>query len=234
MATREIKLASYTSRIDLLMKHVSNKKTLHLGCSSGRYIKARLERGSLLHQRLEDVSSDLHGIDLDGESLVTMRELGYDNLYEGNVEHLDQVGLSEKFDVVLAGDLLEHITCPGAMLNGIKPLLADSGRAIISTNNAFGLNYQLRRWTGSFKEHFEHVCFFSPETLLHLFERHGYRVVEMHGAYTEPPYTLTQKLKFMIGAPLYKIFPILAGTLVVIAEKAPISISKSNTDQSPS
>ena len=50
-----------------------------------------------------------------------------------------------------------------------------------------------------------------------MLERHGYTVVEMHGAYTEPPYTLPQKLKFMIGAPLYRIFPILAGTLIVVA-----------------
>lgn len=221
MGTPEIELTSYTSRMEFLLKHSENKKVLHLGCSSGRYIQDRLERGSLLHTSLSDTASKLSGIDLDGESLVVMREkLGHTDLYQGDVEKLDDVSLDETFDIVLAGDLLEHITCPGAMLNGIKRFLNDNGTVIISTNNAFGLNYQLRRWSGNFKEHFEHVCFFSPETLLHLFERHGYKVVEMHGAYTEPPYTLAKKIKFMLGAPLYRKFPILAGTLIIVAQAA--------------
>ena len=219
MPSPEISLASYTSRMELLLNQCRDKNVLHLGCSSGRYIEARLKRGSLLHERIHDVARRLSGIDLDAESLVVMKEkLGYNNLYEGNVENLEELELDEKFDIVLAGDLLEHITKPGSMLEGIKGLLDNNGKVIISTNNAFGLNYQIRRWTGNFKEHFEHVCFFSPETLLHLFNRHGYKVIEMHGAFTEPPYTLTQKIKFAVGSPIYKLFPVLAGTLVVIAE----------------
>ena len=214
----EIKLESYSSRIDLLLRHCKERDVLHLGCSSGRYIEARIERGSLLHSTLHGVAKALAGIDLDADSLRVMNErLGYGNLFHGDVEQLEKVPLNKRFDVVLAGDLLEHITCPGSMLEGIKRFLRQDGKVIISTNNAFGLNYQIRRWTGSFKEHFEHVCFFSPETLLHLFERHGYTIVEMHGAYTEPPYTFSQKVKFMLGMPLYKLFPILAGTIVVVA-----------------
>jgi len=218
MQQPEIKLDGYINRMEHLLDECKNRKVLHLGCSSGSHIQARIERGSLLHTALYGVSSTLYGLDLDNESLDVMRQvLGYNNLYEGNVETLEQVGIRTKFDVVLAGDLLEHITRPGAMLDGIKSLLNDSGKIIISTNNAFGLNYQLRRWTGNFVEHFEHVCFFSPETLLHLFDRHGYKIKKMYGAYTEPPYTLGQKLKFMVGAPLYKVFPVLAGTLIVVA-----------------
>lgn len=218
MKKTEIKLRSYTSRIDFLIKQCIGKNVLHLGCSSGKYIEDRLKRGSLLHERIIKVAYKLSGLDIDEESLSVMREkLGYDNLYQGNVENLDDVNIDEQFDIVLAGDLLEHITRPGSMLEGAKRLLAPEGKFIVSTNNAFGLNYQIRRWSGTFKEHFEHVCFFSPETLLHLFERHGYAVTEMHGAYTEPPYSLIQKLKFSLGMPLYKIFPVLAGTLIVVA-----------------
>ncbi len=215
----EIQLDGYINRLKYFLDTCSDKKVLHLGCSSGQHIRARIERGSLLHSKLNNVASVLHGLDLDEDSLKVMSdEYGIQHLHHGNAEKLEEADINEKFDIVLAGDLLEHLTCPGAMLEGIKPLLLNTGRVVISTNNAFGLNYQIRRWTGNFIEHFEHVCFFSPETLLHLFERHGYKIIKMYGAYTEPPYTLSQKLKFTFGAPLYKIFPVLAGTLVVIAE----------------
>ena len=191
---------------------------LHLGCSSGSFLQERLDRGSLLHENLHKVARELYGIDLDAESLEVMRqELGYENIFEGDVQNLDAVPINRKFDIVLAGDLLEHITCPGAMLEGVKRLLQHNGRFVISTVNAFGLHFQLKRWLGRYVEHFEHVCFYSPETLLNLFDRHGYKVAVLYGAYTEPPYTIGQKIKFAIGAPLFRIFPVLAGTLIVVA-----------------
>ncbi len=171
-----------------------------------------------MHDNLNKVTTELYGIDLDADSLKIMKdELGFDNLYVGDVQKLESVNLNKEFDIVLAGDLLEHITCPGAMLDGVKRFLKPDGKLVISTVNAFGLHFQIRRWLGRYVEHFEHVCFYSPETLVNLFERHGYVVEDMYGAYTEPPYTLGKKLKFTIGMPLFKLFPVLAGTLIVIA-----------------
>ncbi len=191
---------------------------LHLGCSSGQFIQHRVQRGSLLHAVLHEEARDLYGIDLDHQSLVLMREqMGFQNLYQGNVERLDEVSLEESFDVVLAGDLLEHLTCPGALLTGIKRFLQPGGRFVLSTVNAFGLHFQLRRWLGQYTEHPEHVCFFSPETIVHLLERHGYEVQEMHGSYTEPPRTWRRKIEFAIGGPLFKLAPVLAGTLIAVA-----------------
>jgi 2-polyprenyl-3-methyl-5-hydroxy-6-metoxy-1,4-benzoquinol methylase len=211
----------YISRIDFLRERCRGKTVLSLGCSSGRFIEDHLRSNTHLHNILHEVSSDLYGVDLDEESLVLMRErLGFKNLYPGNVEHLENVPIQKKFDIVVAGDLLEHITCPGAMLNGIKRFLHERGELIISTNNAFGLHYQIKRWLGRYREHFEHVAFFSPETLLHLFERHGYRVDRIYGAYTRPPHTFRQRVLFTFGSPLFRMAPVLAGTLVVVAKPA--------------
>lgn len=214
----KLKLNRYVSRIEYLRQICRGKRVLHLGCSSGRYVEDRLDRGSLLHAILHEEAKELYGIDLNPESLVLMRDqLGFQNVYEGNAERLDEWNVDELFDVVLAGDLLEHLTCPGAMCKGVRRFLRDGGQFVVSTNNAFGLHYQLRRWTGSYTEHVEHVCFFSPETLVHLLERHGYRVQEMHGGYTEPPHSWKQKIMFAIGSPLFKLMPVLAGTLIVVA-----------------
>ena len=177
----------------------------------------RIQRGTFLHKVLAESANELSGLDIDHESIHAMREIGFSNLHEGNAEKLEDSGITDKFDIVIAGDLLEHITCPGAMLNGVSGLLNDGGKFIISTNNAFGLHYQIKRWLGRYTEHFEHVCFYSPETLAHLFERHDYTVLEIYGAYTVPPHTFMDKVLFFIGSPLFRLFPVLAGTLVVVA-----------------
>ncbi|MBA4390984.1 MAG: hypothetical protein C0399_08600 [Syntrophus sp. (in: bacteria)] len=215
-----IPIKHYISRIEFFQDRLQGKKVLHLGCSAGRYIADRIKRNSLIHSLIGKVSTELYGIDIDEPSLETMRdELGFQNLFVCDAEKLDQININKKFDIVLAGDLLEHLSCPGAMLEGSKRFLEKNGQIIISTNNAFGIHFQVKRWMGRYKEHVEHVCFFSPETLVNLFERHGYKVIEMYGAYTEPPWTLKQKIIFNIGKPILKIAPQLAGTLIVVGVK---------------
>jgi 2-polyprenyl-3-methyl-5-hydroxy-6-metoxy-1,4-benzoquinol methylase len=77
---------------------------------------------------------------------------------EGNVEHLeDMVPELRGFDVVVAGDIIEHLSNPGLMLDGIRSRLATNGRVIISTPNAFGVASWLRVLTGRFKEGAQHV-----------------------------------------------------------------------------
>lgn len=217
MGTSKSHITKYVSRMEYFTNWCKDKKVLHLGCSSGTYMHDRIQRGTFLHGILNDSAQSLAGLDIDSESLAAMKELGFSDLYEGNAEKLEASDIKEKYDTVIAGDLLEHITCPGGMLDGVKTLLKENGKFIISTNNAFGLHYQIKRWIGRYKEHFEHVCFYSPETLVHLFERHNYTILELYGAYTVPPHTLSDKILFTIGSPLFKLFPVLAGTLVVVA-----------------
>ena len=212
-------MKSYVDRMKMFREVCTGGKILHLGCSSGKFIEERIRRGDLLHGELAKVASELHGLDLDSESISALRRMGFGNLWEGNAENLGQVGLPKAhFDVVVAGDLLEHITNPGGMLDGIKPLLGKGGVLLLSTNNAFGINYQVRRWLGMYSEHPEHVVFYSPETLVHTFERHGYVVKTLYGAFTVPPYTALKKVLFFLGSPLLRMFPVLAGTLVLVAQ----------------
>ena len=210
----------YLSRIDFFKKISRGKTVLHLGCSSGRFIEDRIKRGDLLHEILNSEAAELFGVDIHEVSVQLLRKLGYKNIFVGNVELLDDLDMNREFDIVIAGDLLEHITRPGAMLDGVKRFINRSGKFIVSTNNAFGIHYQIKRWLGVYKEHHEHVCFYSPETLRNLFERHGYTILEMYGAFTTPPHSARQKLIFALASPIFRFLPVLAGTLIVVATPA--------------
>jgi 2-polyprenyl-3-methyl-5-hydroxy-6-metoxy-1,4-benzoquinol methylase len=74
------------------------------------------------------------------------------NILVGDVEKLEAVPVHGPFDVVVAGDIIEHITNPGAMLEGLKRLLTLSTRIIITTPHAFGLPNYLRYMAGCFSE----------------------------------------------------------------------------------
>ena len=89
----------YISRVDYLREQCRGKTVLHLGCSSGRYLADRLQRGTLLHATLCEVAKEVCGLDIDAESLAEMRQLGFDNLIQGNAEKLDELTFEKKFDV---------------------------------------------------------------------------------------------------------------------------------------
>ena len=117
----------YISRIEYLRERCRGRRVLHLGCSSGQFLQDRLKRNSLLHSILAEEAGELYGVDLDETSLETMRAMGFHRLYHGDAERLDDLDLEKTFDVVVAGDLLEHITRPGAMLDGVKRFLEEAG-----------------------------------------------------------------------------------------------------------
>src|SRR6266545_3648435 len=112
-----VKLEAYISRVARFAEWCEGKSVLHLGCSSGRFIEDRLARGDLLHENLRKRAARLVGVDLDKDSLIRMAALGYQDLHHGNAERLDEAGIDEKFEIIVAGDLLEHITRPGDMLD---------------------------------------------------------------------------------------------------------------------
>ncbi len=107
---------------------------------------------------------------------------------------------SEKFDVVMALELVEHIPDLGQFLNEIKQYLSEDGILIISTPNAFGfqsvkeefsrrLNAIIKRRSNSGYvsmvnsvpydpvTHLGHVNLFSPRTLFTLLKSQGFEVV---------------------------------------------------------
>jgi len=86
------------------------------------------------------------------------RNLGiFDSVVHGDVERLDELPVDQKFDTVIAGDIIEHLSNPGQMLAGIKRFCGSDTRVIITTPNAFGAPNYLRYSAGRFREGAEHV-----------------------------------------------------------------------------
>ena len=84
--------------------------------------------------------------------------------------------LDEKFDVIVAGEMIEHLSNPGLFLKGIQRFMSKDTKLLITTINAYmGMRfwiYGLRGQGGSFEPvHQDHVAYYSYSTLSLLIER---------------------------------------------------------------
>jgi SAM-dependent methyltransferase len=99
------------------------------------------------------------------------------------MERLDEVPLSETFDVIIAGEIIEHLSNAGLFLQGIKRFMNPETRLVITTVNAYcGMRfaiYGLRGKRGRNEPvHPEHVAYYSYKTLSLILEREYLDVTE--------------------------------------------------------
>jgi len=168
-------------RIDFLLDACRDKSVLHLGCTNYPYTEEAIEGGDFLHFELEKVAKQVTGLDSDAASLEMLTTRGSENLVTGDLENLSASDLDETFDVVLAGEVIEHLSNPGLFLNGVKRFMDSSTRLIVTTVNAYAgvrfFRYGLRGKRGRVEPvHPDHVAYYSYATLKLLIERHDLRV----------------------------------------------------------
>ena len=171
-------------RVDYLLDACRGRRVLHLGCTNWPYTDAALGDGSLLHLRLREVASELHGLDADAEGLRRLADRGITHLHQGDLEALDRVPLDAAFDVIVAGEIIEHLANPGRFLAGVRRLMRPGTSLVITTVNAYcGFRMALYglRGRGGRQEpvHPDHVAYYSYATLTHLVERAGLAVDEV-------------------------------------------------------
>ena len=168
-------------RLEFIKRVSSGKRVLHLGCTNWPYTLEAIDAGTLLHKDLAGVSSELYGFDYDQEGIDVLASKGYENLYRADLENLDEVALDMKFDVIIAGEMIEHLNNPGRFLHGIKRFMNSGTRLVITTINAYSgmrfLVYGLRGRGGNLEPvHPDHVAYYSYSTLKLILERHGFVV----------------------------------------------------------
>jgi SAM-dependent methyltransferase len=168
-------------RLDFIKRISAGKSVLHLGCTNWPYTLQAIDVGTLLHKDLAEVSRELYGFDFDQEGIDVLASKGFDNLYRADLQKLSDVQLEKKFDVIIAGEMIEHLNNPGEFLSGIKRFMNRDTQLVITTINAYsGMRffvYGLRGQRGSLEPvHPDHVAYYSYSTLKLLVERHGFEL----------------------------------------------------------
>jgi 2-polyprenyl-3-methyl-5-hydroxy-6-metoxy-1,4-benzoquinol methylase len=152
-----------------------NKRVLELGCSTGFFSKLMADRGCAVT-----------GVEYDSEAAqqakrfcatIAVRDLNCAGW---------QSGIDGPFDIILMGDVLEHLLAPERILADCRGLLSSGGCIIVSLPNVAHwrnrIGLLLGRW--NYKElgtlDRTHVKFFTLATSRKLLETAGYEIEKFH------------------------------------------------------
>lgn len=137
-------------RIPLFRQAIgTGKRVLDLGCRSGALTRHLLE------------GNEVVGLDVDRAALAKAAELGIEPVAADVEEPLPFPDGS--FDAVVAGELLEHLRFPDALVAEIRRVLRPRGVLVGSVPNAFRVQSRLRFLLGKQPEEDPtHLHLFSP------------------------------------------------------------------------
>lgn len=172
-------------RVEFIKNACRDQTVLHLGCTNYPYTSEAIENDMLLHPQLGRVSREIYGFDFDQRGIQLLEQAGAKNLYRADLENLGEVELEKTFDVIIAGEMIEHLNNPGLFLHGIKRFMNPATWLIITTVNAYcGMRffqYGLRGRGGRAEPvHPDHVAYYSYQTLSLLLERAELEMAEFY------------------------------------------------------
>jgi predicted SAM-dependent methyltransferase len=105
--------------------------------------------------------------------------------------------LNQSYDVIVAGEIIEHLENPGLFLRNMRRHLKPQGKLILSTPNPF---YQGQTWKiwryGRPQNHEEHTHWQDPQTLSQLLARTGFAVVD--GYWVQPDRSILKTWKRLL------------------------------------
>jgi 2-polyprenyl-3-methyl-5-hydroxy-6-metoxy-1,4-benzoquinol methylase len=167
-------------RDQLLLELCAGRRVLHIGCADSPLTTERLKDGSILHAQLMKHASEVLGVDLDGAGIEQLREhLGGEYLVL-DVARPEGAAAAARFkpDVILAGDVIEHVRDAASFLRGISALMREVGgdvELLLSTPNGLGVKSLINTLRGYEMIHPDHVYVFTPASLARLVSDCGMR-----------------------------------------------------------
>src|SRR5215210_2104314 len=172
----EVNLENKNSSHTLIVELVGyDKHVLDVGCSTGYLAEVLVERGCRVM-----------GIEIDPKAARRAEEY-CERVMVGDVESLD---LGEEldensFDVIIFGDVLEHLKDPLQALRRLESFLGPRGYVVASIPNIAHGSVRLALMQGKFRYHSlglldsTHLRFFTRESLEQLFKDAGFLITEL-------------------------------------------------------
>jgi SAM-dependent methyltransferase len=163
-----------------------HRRVAHIGCTDSPYTCHRLDQARLLHSRLLE-AADVTGFDIDEESLAILEKrfprerFICADLTEGVPP--EEVG---QYDLVLAGEVLEHVPNPSAFLLGCIKLMGPHGRLCVSVPNACSPKIGIRTLLGRESVHPDHRVYYGPRTLDRSLRGVGLQCDQLLSYFAEP------------------------------------------------
>lgn len=196
---------------------IAGRRVLDLGSVNHVFMDAQGRRGWMFDFLMTHAAS-IQGVDVEPEQVARAQAAGYP-IVQGDAE----IFLAENpVDVVLATDLIEHLSNPGKFMETAQRNLVPGGKLVLSTPNAYCLRELFRvyfGWTNDPPVHPQHVCYYTPTTLRALAARYGFRFQEI--SYANMHYervTRLQRVLLAYNRMVCRFWPRFSQTMVLVFE----------------
>jgi 2-polyprenyl-3-methyl-5-hydroxy-6-metoxy-1,4-benzoquinol methylase len=143
-STRQMKMATFSLRMNLIKQFRSSGKVLDIGCATGYFLEVAKEEGF-----------EAYGVEYSAYAAqIAQNKFGVNNIFKGTLEQCNFP--SKYFDVIAMSDLIEHVRDPIQTMSKAASLLKNDGVIMIMTPDSNSLSRFLmgKKW-GHYKlEHF--------------------------------------------------------------------------------
>ena len=203
-------------RVPEILRLCTSRKILHLGCADFPFTAQRGDQ--LLHRKLSQVTDPelLWGLETSQEGAQLLREMGFDNIIHCNAEQMDLGLQGEEFDMILAGEIIEHVANPGMFLDSISKIMSSKTELLLTTVNAFSFKSFLFSLMRKEKVHEDHNYYFSYRTLIQLFQKFNLKCQDVYYYQEIQGKGFSKGLDRVLSLPTF-ISPVLADGLIVRA-----------------
>lgn len=171
---RRAKKLQEPDRRAFVQRLAHGKRVVELGCVDHDF---DLRTDWWLHGILAEVASELVGVDYDASGVEKMRAAGYDAIHADVTKDMSEVYARGAFDLVVAGEIIEHVYSPQSVLEAAVPLLAPGGQLMVSTPNPYAPWRVRAGQRGVTWENVDHVIYGFPAGMAEMADRCGLRLV---------------------------------------------------------
>src|SRR5579884_169591 len=171
-------------RTERIVELCRDARVLDVGCVDHR---AELHAGpNWLHRRITEVASSCVGIDVEADGVAAMQAAGFDAQVHDVCGDPAPLVARGPFDVVVAGEVLEHLASPQALFELAGAVLGPGGRLVVTTPNPYAPHRVRAGQFGVSFENADHVVYAFPSGIVELGARAGLELEEYRTVFVRP------------------------------------------------
>ena len=187
----------HPSRLDFIVSCAAGKRVLDIGCVNHR--TNAFSDADWLHGKIAKAAGYCLGVDVQQEGVKRLQAEGY------NVKLCDITSqpVGEKFDLMICGEVIEHLGNPGQLFCAAKDCLIKGGTFVLTTPNPYYLNRAVQNLKGRCYDSVDHVSLLFPSGMAEFADRAGFKLKSYFGVEVAAhPRTLLGKAAFLFRKPL--------------------------------
>jgi SAM-dependent methyltransferase len=160
---------------DFVVELARGRRVLDLGCIDHNAEEALGRGNEWLHARFQRVAAGLVGVDVLAHDAAVLNARGFD-IRVADVESLD---LGEQFDLIVAGDLIEHLSNIGQFLESVSNHMHDQSALVVTTPNPFNVEqFSQALFRKQIMVNSQHTVWIDPRVMHELISRSPLEIVD--------------------------------------------------------